>query len=58
VKIIVQLIAIALIGLGLFAMFSSSMVGAGLSGFIGVPLFVVGLALGVWQIARQRGSSA
>jgi uncharacterized membrane protein HdeD (DUF308 family) len=58
VKIIVQLISIALIVLGLFVMFSSSMVGAGLSGLIGVPLFITGLAVGVWQVSKQRNSSA
>jgi protein-S-isoprenylcysteine O-methyltransferase Ste14 len=54
VKFIIQILTIALIVLGLFVMFSSSMVGGGLSGLIGVPLFIAGLALGVWQVARQR----
>jgi protein-S-isoprenylcysteine O-methyltransferase Ste14 len=54
VKFIVQLLTVALVVTGLFVMFSSSMVGGGLSGIVGVPLFIAGLALGVWQVARQR----
>jgi membrane-bound ClpP family serine protease len=52
-KVATQIIAIVLIIAGLYAMFSSSMVGGGLSGLIGFPLFVVGLILVLLPIIRR-----
>ncbi len=57
-KIISQLIAIVLIPLGMFAMFSSSMVGAGVSGYVGVPLFAAGLFFAVLPLLRRHNGNA
>lgn len=57
-KIIYQLIAILLIASGLFVMFSSSMVGAGISGYVGVPLFAVGLFFAVLPLLGRRNGNA
>ena len=57
-KLIYQLIAAVLIASGMFAMFSSSMVGAGVSGYIGVPLFAVGLFFAVLPLLGRRNGNA
>ncbi len=57
-KIINHIIAIVLIVSGLFVMFSSSMVGGGLSGVIGFPLFVAGLLLALLPVIREDSGSA
>ncbi len=56
-KTISQIIAVTLIAAGLFVMFSSSMVGAGISGFIGVPLFAVGILFAVLPFIRRSNGS-
>ncbi len=43
-KLLIKIIAHVLILAGMFVMLSSSMTGGGLSGLIGLPLFIVGLA--------------
>jgi hypothetical protein len=44
VKLLIKIIAHVLILSGMFIMLSSSMTGGGLSGLIGLPLFIAGLA--------------
>jgi membrane-bound ClpP family serine protease len=58
VKLVVQVVAIVLIIGGLYVMFSSSMVGGGLSGLIGVPLFIVGLVLVLLPVLRRHNGNS
>jgi multisubunit Na+/H+ antiporter MnhC subunit len=57
-KVVVQIIAILLLISGLYVMFSSSMVGGGISGLIGFPLFVVGLILVLLPILRRHNGNS
>jgi uncharacterized Tic20 family protein len=58
VKVIIQIIAIVLIVSGLYVMFSSSMVGGGLSGLVGVPLFIIGLVLVLLPVIRRYNGNS
>jgi uncharacterized membrane protein HdeD (DUF308 family) len=58
VKIVIQIIAILLIIAGLYVMFSSSMVGGGLSGLIGFPLFIAGLVLVLLPVIRRHNGNS
>lgn len=57
-KVVIQVVAIVLMIAGLYVMFSSSMVGGGLSGLIGVPLFIIGLVLVLLPVLRRYNGNS